>query len=503
MNPNVKPIPGGPTLGGVTLRRLSRLAPLALVVGWLLLVSTCSPRESLLSEVRSLGVLRVATINSPTSYYIGPTGEPVGFEYDLAAGFAKFLGVQLDVRVAANPPEAAQLALTSAVHLVAANLGVTEGRSGELRFTRPLQMVEPMLVYRKGGAKPQNLGELAGTLRVVAGSAQATRLRELRETSYPQLTWEETADAESEELLLAVANGELGYTIANSDLVAINQRYYPDLRVAFAIADPQPLAWAFSAQRDDSLLRAAEEYLDQLGETELSRVRDRYFGHVEQVDSLGALTLATHVDTRLPKYRADFEKAAEVTGLDWRLLAAIGYQESHWDPSAVSPTGVRGIMQLTNATAERLSIANREDPAQSILGGSKYFRLLLDKLPAEIVEPDRTWLALVAYNVGYGHLLDVRDLTAQQGGDHNRWLDVRERLPLMTQAKWYSRLKYGYARGHEARTYVGNVRTYYDMLVWITGVPAQVPAPGAVPPAEAPPENKETTDPLLIDSPIL
>lgn len=498
MKPTVKPI-----LTWLTPRRLLRLGPLALVAGWLLLVSTCSPRQDLLDEVRSLGVLRVATINSPTSYYIGPGGEAVGFEYDLASGFARFLGVQLDIRVAANPPEAAQLALSGDVHLAAAGLGVTTGRSRNLRFTRPLQTVVPTLVYRKDAPRPQNLAELAGTLRVVAGGAHAEHLRKLRETTFPQLAWDETADAEAEELLLAVASGELDYTIANSDLVAINQRYYPNLRTAFAIADSQPLAWAFSAQRDDSLLRAAEDYLEQLGEAELSRIRDRYFGHVEQVDSLGALTLATHVETRLPKYRHAFENAAQVTGLDWRLLAAIGYQESHWDPAAVSPTGVRGIMQLTTATAELLSITDREDPAQSILGGSKYFRMLLDKLPAEIVEPDRTWLALVAYNVGYGHLLDLRDLTAQQGGDHNRWLDARDRLPLLTQSKWYSRLKYGYARGHEARTYVGNVRTYYDMLVWMTGVPAQSPVPGAAPPAQPPPDAKETTDPLLIDSPIL
>ncbi|MEQ1440743.1 membrane-bound lytic murein transglycosylase MltF [Fontimonas sp. SYSU GA230001] len=498
MNPTAMPI-----LSWSFARRLLRLGPLALVAGWLALVSTCSPRETLLTEVRSLGVLRIATINSPTSYYIGSNGEPTGFEYDLAAGFARHLGVTLDIRVAANPPEAAQLVLAGEAHLAAAGLAATDARRSRFRFTRPLQSVVPLLVYRKGARRPSGLGELSGTLRVVAGSAHAELLHRLREASFPHLQWEETAEQESEELLLAVSGGDLDYTIANSNLVAINQRYYPNLATAFAIADAQPLAWAFSAQRDDSLLRAAESYFDQLGAAELSRIHDRYFGHIEQVDSLGALTLATHVDTRLPRYRAAFEKAAEVTGLDWRLLAAIGYQESHWDPNAVSPTGVRGIMQLTAATAELMSLSNREDPAQSILGGSRYFRMLLDRLPPEIVEPDRTWLALIAYNIGYGHLLDVRQLTAQQGGDPNRWLDVRDRLPLLTQSKWYSRLRYGYARGHEARTYVGNVRTYYDMLVWLTGVPAQPPAPSSAAPEERPPPSKETSDPLRIDSPIL
>ncbi len=500
MNPNPKPT----VLRWLTPRRLWRVCLAVLIGGWLSMTSTCSPRQSLLDEVSSLGVLRVATVNSPTTYYIGPSGEPMGFEYDLAAGFAHSLGLKLEIQVAANPPEAAQLVRSGVVHLAAAGIGVTETRERELRFTRPLQNVVPLLVYRRGVRKPKDLSELDGTLRVVAEGVHAERLRELRSERYPGLEWEDTPDVEAEELMLAVANGELDYTIANSDLVAINRRYYPNLRTAFTIADSQPLAWAFTADRDDSLRQAAERYFDDLGEAELSRLRDRYFGHIEQVDSFGALTLATHVETRLPRYRKAFEQAAEETGLDWRLLAAIGYQESHWDPNAVSPTGVRGIMQLTTATAQRMSVENREDPLQSILGGSRYYRMILDKLPPEITEPDRSWLALVAYNIGYGHLLDVRDLTAKQKGDPNRWLDVRDRLMLLTQSRWHSQTKYGYARGHEARTYVGNVRTYYDMLVWMTGVPAAEPEP-AIPQPEStpPPPEKPEKDPLGIDSPIL
>ncbi|WP_370305284.1 membrane-bound lytic murein transglycosylase MltF [Sinimarinibacterium flocculans] len=497
MNLNTKPITRRFSTGG-----LWRLAVMLCALALVGLAVTCSPRQSLLEEVRSLGVLRMATVNSPTTYYIDANGEPAGFEYDLALGFAQTLGVRLEVTLASNPPEAAQMTRDGRVHLAAAGIGVTRMRSRALRFARPLQTVVPMLVYRKGAREPESLDALDGTLRVVAGGVHAEHLRALRAEQYPDLRWEEAPDVEAEELLLAVANGELDYTIANSDLIAINRRYYPDLRTAFPIADSQALAWAFSAQRDRSLLRAAEDYFEELGETELSRLRDRYFGHVEQVDTYGALTLATHVETRLPKYRKLFEQAAEVTGLDWRLLAAIGYQESHWDPAAVSPTGVRGIMQLTTATAKRMEVANREDPAQSIMGGSRYIRLLLDKLPPDITEPDRTWLALVAYNIGYGHLLDVQDLTAQQGGDPKRWLDVRERLLLLTQSKWHSKTKYGYARGHEARTYVGNVRTYYDMLVWMTGVPAVPPEPAAEP-APTPAPERRNKDPLDIDSPIL
>ncbi|HEY1075981.1 MAG TPA: membrane-bound lytic murein transglycosylase MltF [Fontimonas sp.] len=492
-----------PTLGWKSLLRLWRLGPLLLVGTWLTLVSTCSPQASLVDEIRLLGVLRVATVNSPTTYYIGPGGDPVGFEYDLAAQFAQQLGVPLDIKVAASPAEAARMVQDGAVHLAAAGIGISPDPEGNLRFTRPLQAVAPILVYRKGTRKPKTLADVSGSLRVVKDSLPAERLRALDPQAYPNLKWEETSEQEAEELLLAVSNGEIDLTIANSDLVAINQRYHPNLRVAFPVGNAQQLGWAVSASRDDSLLAAAENFLEAYGDAEMSRLRDRYFGHVQQVGALGALTLAAHVETRLPAYRKAFEKAAQRTGLDWRLLAAIGYQESHWDSGAVSPTGVRGIMQLTNDTALRMGVANREDPSQSISGGARYYRMLLDKLPPQIVEPDRSWLALIAYNIGYGHLLDVMDLTQKQGGDPSRWLDVRDRLPLLTQSKWHSKTKYGYARGYEARTYVGNIRTYYDMLVWITGEPPE--APVAVTEPDAGDEKPDVRDesPLGIDLPIL
>jgi membrane-bound lytic murein transglycosylase F len=153
--------------------------------------------------------------------------------------------------------------------------------------------------------------------------------------------------------------------------------------------------------------------------------------------------------------------------VDWRLLAAIGYQESHWDPDATSRTGVRGIMMLTQRTATQLGVNNRLDPEQSIEGGARYFLRMHRRVPARIQEPDRTWMALAAYNMGYGHLEDARVLTQKQGGDPDLWLDVNERLPLLSQEKWYRQTRYGYARGYEAKQYVENIRSYFDTLIWM------------------------------------
>lgn len=450
-----------------------------------------------MEQVRALGALRVATVNSPTTYYEGPAG-PTGFEYELALGLAQSLGVELKLVVAPDAAETLNMVERGRAHFAAAGVSITPLRSQRLQFTRPVLTVVPQLVGRMGSPRPAKLDEITGDLVVRAGSAMAEHLAQ-RKLTAPGLVWTETSERDTEELLLQVANGEIAYTVAPSDIVAINQRYYPQLRVVLDLTEPQDVAWAFPASSDGSLFNQAQHYLSGVSEADLVRLRDRYFGAVEQVDYLGAVALATHTETRLPKYRAYFERAAQQFRLDWRLLAAIGYQESHWDPAAVSPTGVRGIMQLTTQTAQFLNVANREDPAQSIVGGARYIRRLIDLVPAEVPEPDRIWLALSAYNMGYGHLLDARELTRLRGGDPKRWVDVRAVLPLLTQSRWHQKTKYGYARGHEAETYVGNVRTYYDMLAYIFADPPQEAAPAEETPPPAPPAE----EPLNIRAPVL
>lgn len=485
----------------ISAKNRRRLAVFGVVTAFFYaLLTTCSPPRDQLSQVQLAGTLRVATVNSPTTYYIG-AGGPLGFEYDLARSFAERLGVKLEMVVAPNPGEALLMVRDGRAQLAAAALAITPEREKLVRFSPPLLAVVPQLVYRLGQPRPDNLGELQGELRVQQGSVHAELLQQARK-DYPALRWQESADEETEELLYQVANGELPYTIANSDIIAIDQRYYPKLRVAFALSARQNIGWAFPTGPDTSLYDAASQFLKEAGRGELARLRDRYFGHIEQVDYMGAVTLASLVQTRLVRYRKAFEDAAKQYGLDWRLLAAMGYQESHWDEDAVSPTGVRGLMMLTLDTADFLDVKDREDPLQSILGGARYFRQMLDQLPESIKEPDRTWMGLAAYNIGIGHLLDARALTKELGRDANRWLDVRNSLPLLTQTGWYEKTKHGYARGYETVAYVGNVRTYFDMLNWITsGAPGKGSPLEPEPPLQTPHVGPKD-NPLHINTPI-
>lgn len=439
-----------------------------LTAGLLSALGTCSPKPSSLERVLGDGHLRVATVNSPTTCYDGPAG-PTGYECDLLRGFAEHLGVKLELTYLANSAQVLDYVTSGKVDIAAAGINVTPARTTQVRFTQPVQTVRLQLAYRSDDPRPRDPGDLGGQLAVPAGSSMAERLAQLRGGRYPKLQWLEVPDAGANDLLSRVADGELDYTVANSDLIAINRRYAPKLRVAFDISGQQDIAWALPFGRDSSLYDAVQNYLKKLPPAELARIRDRHFGDLENDEYLGVVRFVTDVKALLPKYQQHFEDAAERYGLDWRTLAAIGYQESKWNPDAVSFTGVRGIMMLTLDTAVHLKVHDREDPEQSIQGGARYLQQLLRQLPQSIPEPDRTWMALAAYNQGLGHLLDARVLAQKAGKNPNRWPDVLEGLRRLSQEQWYSQTKHGYARGGEAVRFVTNVRSYYDVLLWMTG----------------------------------
>ncbi len=424
--------------------------------------------QSRLDRVKDEGVLKVLTRNSATTYYEGPHG-PAGLEYDLVAEFAEYLGVKLKLETPETLAQVLHKIQAGEADIAAAGLTVTDERKALFNFGTSYQRITPQLVYRVGTRPPKNLDALHGSLEVVAYSSHAERLRSLQE-DHPELSFQKTNELDSEELLNLVWEQVIDYTVADSNEVAISRRFYPELRVAFDISSPEPLAWAFPPGEDRSLVDKADEFLNRLKENgQLDRLLKRYYAYVSEFDYVGTRRYMKHIDQRLPLYQAWFEQAGKDTGVDWRLLAAIGYQESHWNPKAVSPTGVRGLMMLTRATMQQIGIdKDRHDAQASIEGGARYITTVKKRIPARIKEPDRTWMALAAYNIGYGHLEDARILAENDGAAPDKWIDVKKYLPLLSQKKWYQQTRYGYARGREPVRYVENVRSYYDILVWIT-----------------------------------
>jgi membrane-bound lytic murein transglycosylase F len=215
-----------------------------------------------------------------------------------------------------------------------------------------------------------------------------------------------------------------------------------------------------------ALLEKIQTFIERIRQDgTLARLEERYFGHVQRLKQADVEKFLGHIETTLPKLRQHFHNAERISGIDWRLIAAVAWQESHWNPVATSRTGVRGIMMLTEETADRLGVSNRLDAQESILGGARYISLLKNALHADIKEPDRTWLALAAYNIGPGHLNAARSIARQLKADPNTWYSMKRILPLLAQPKYYSRLKSGRARGGEAVIMTENIRSYYDILV--------------------------------------
>ncbi len=442
--------------------RLTFIAVLAALIG------TCSSPPSMLEQVIELGELRVVTRNSPTSYFVGPDG-PAGPEYDLVRGFAEDLGVSLAIETVDNVAEILPHVNEGKAHMAAAGLSMTDSRREYLSFGHPYNAVDMHLIYKLGSGKPRSIEEAIGRhIEVVAASSHSDMMALLSRV-YPELDWSENADVEVVELLEKVASGELDFTIADSTEFNIQRHFYPELRIALDLQIADPIAWAFKKKEGDSLLARADQYLiDADRDGFVAQVKDRYFGPTEKFDYVGTRAFIRHFESRLPRYQAMFEGAADNAGVDWRLIAAIGYQESHWRSHAVSPTGVRGIMMLTQATAAYLDIEDRMDPASSIYGGARFFARQTERIPDSVGEPDRTWMALAAYNVGFYHIKDARQIVAWQDGDPDTWLDLSQALPLLAKRRWYSRVPYGYARGWEPVLYVNNIRSYYNIIRWLT-----------------------------------
>lgn len=444
-------------------KSLPYIAGLSLI---LIVLNACAPQKPALQHIRDAGVLHVLTRNAATTYYTGPHGAE-GLEYDLVKAFAIHLGVSLKISTEDNLQDLLNKVQGNEVDFAAAGLTVTPEREKTLRFSSSYQSITQQLVYHRSIPRPKTMDDAVdGMMEVIANSSHVEKLNELKK-KYPDLSWDENKDAGSTELLTLVAERLIDFTIADSNEVLLTRRFQPNLRVAFNISKPQKLAWAFPKNGDNSLYLEANRFLKVFKKSgQLTELLKRNYNHARNYNYAGTPTYLGHVRYRLPRYQKMFEREAEVNDLDWQLLAAVAYQESHWNPRAVSPTGVRGIMMLTNATAKDLGVADRTVPEQSIKGGAQYLRELSTKFSDKLHEKDRLWFTLASYNVGFGHVQDARIITKRRGGNPDRWVDVKQSLPLLSSKRWYKKTRFGYARGNEPVKYVENIRSYYDILHW-------------------------------------
>ena len=443
---------------GVRSTRISAVFFL-LFVG-VLLGNSCGKTDAL-DEIRASGEVTVLTRNNANCYYIYRE-EPMGFEYDLAKAFAESLGVAL--KVVTPTWEGLLEGLQSGKgDFVAASMSITPSRQEEVDFSEGYLDVQQHIILHKNDGDTKKIEDLAGrTVHVRRGTTYEEALEKLKAEGL-EIKIKLYDDMPTEELIRMVAEKEIDVTVADSHIAQLNRRYYPDVRMAFPLGEPLKLGWAVR-KGEKPLLEAINTFFQKTNESgAFQRIYDQYFLNVEVFDYVDLKKYHRRLEKRLPQYKKIIQHAARKHEFDWRLIASMIYQESHFNPKARSHTGVRGIMQLTLDTAREMGINNRLDPKQSIIGGVKYLRKLYDKFE-EATEPDRMLMALASYNVGYRHVQDAQEIARKKNLDPNSWAALEQTLPLLCHPKYYKQSRSGYCRGREPIRYVNRILTYYDIL---------------------------------------
>jgi len=443
---------------------MGRVATTFMIGGLTLLLQACFDSPTL-APMAPGEELVVVTRNTPTTYYF-EGDRASGFEYALVKQFAREHDMQLRIKVAFSLPEVFDLLEKGEAHIAAAGLSQSPSRDAKFIASDAYLEQQPLVVYKSGARRPRTLPELVGRdLIVVAGSAHIELLTTLRE-ALPELSWREIHAADSLELMQLITEEKAEVAIVDSIEFGIQQQLFPRVVAAMEIGEVTPAVWYLprSEQAEDATTLINAFFADAQASGSLAQLERQHFGRYDNVSRVGSLTFQRKVQNDLPQWQPLMEAVADEYQMDWRLLAAMAYQESHWNPDARSHTGVRGMMMLTRVTAGELGIEDRTDARQSLRGGARFFKDLLRRLPADIDEPHRTSMALAAYTIGMGHLEDARVLTQRAGGNPHHWPDVRAQLPKLQNPEFFPRTKFGFAEGQTAVTYVDNIRHYEGML---------------------------------------
>ncbi len=432
------------------------------------LLASCKPAPTALEQIRARHELRVVTLNLPTCYYLGSQGTE-GLEFELARQLASQLGVTLSMYPVANE-RAMQAALASGqADIAAAQLTATPEWRHAGTAAEPYAHIPQLVVYARGSTRPRSTLQLEkAKLAVRAGSPQERILEHLQRTVAPALRWVETAPANADPLE-DVDSGNADYAIIDAREYSFAHHLYPDVLIGFALPAERPVQWIVRRHADD-LLDGVNRFFQQMRESgRVAKLIQQNSGEARSFAYEESREFQTHLADRLPRFRPWFEQASAESGIDWRLLAAIGYQESKWDASAVSNNGALGVMMLMSDTADALGIKDRANAQQSIFAGARYLAEMREKVPDRVPEPDRTWFTVAAYNVGFGHLEDARVLAQMDGKNPDSWADVRDELPRLAEARWFTKVKRGYARGWEPVQFVERVQRYLTLLEWQPG----------------------------------
>ena len=444
--------------------KLIRIITYALFYFVLINTNGCSKESSKLKQIKSNGILRIALVADPPHYFPSKVKKR-GYDFELVSHYATSIDVELEIIKTNTSDEIIFLLNQGKV-----DIGIL-GSSPEFDQKNIKNVVTYnnskwyVIGNRANRQLPKSIDSIEPNTMIVANGSNASFILHSIEEDYSSLLWDELKNTNVRSILERINENHSKISIISEDIYVYYQYLFPETKKIFVLPIKYPSRWLVKNNNNLSFLYSINSFFNKYKQNgKLEKIGKTYYEHLNAFDYVDIRYYLKRIDKKLPKYKKYFVEAAKNSALDARIIAAVSYQESHWNRKARSPTGVRGMMMLTLDTAKRVGVKNRLNAKQSIFGGAKYLKILYESLSNTIKEPDRLWFTLAAYNIGLGHVEDARTITKSQGDNPNSWIDVEKHIPKLSQKKWHKKTKYGFARGHESIEFVRRVRRYYDIL---------------------------------------
>lgn len=428
-----------------------------------------------LDSIRNRGKLILLTENSATSYYLY-RGQARGYDYEMVKAFAKHIGVKLEVRLMDDVDRMFEMLNTGQGDVIATNLTITDARKKIVSFSAPVcttrqVIVQPNSKINNGNAVVNMITDTADLggrdIWVHRYSVFYERLTEMNlHSANPVLVNEAPGELSTDDLIRLTSEGEIPMTVTDENLAQLQQPDYPDLDMSLAISGEQEIAWAVRSN-SPALVAAINNWMAEEGtKKKMQKTYSKYFSHVERMNYQPVFVPPIVSDNRISAYDEILKKQAPEIGWDWRLLAALIYQESRFNPNAKSWSGAFGLMQMMPETARRFGCDTSQLEVENILAGVKYIRFLDRMWKDKIADPgERVKFVLASYNIGPGHIFDARAIARNTGRPDTIWNNnVAECLLLKMQSKYYTMegVKHGYCHAKEPYQFVIKIMSTYD-----------------------------------------
>lgn len=424
-----------------------------------------------LAQILTAGKIVAVTDFTSINYFIYK-GEPMGYQYEMLVSLAANLGVKLELIAENNPEESLKMLRSGEVDIIVNDISDVETNKKAINITDSYRQTSQVLIQRKSYSdNGTNVSSIIRNPKDLANkkvfvqrfSASAKTLKDFAAENKVPIKIEENKNNDAEYLIDLVSSGTIDYAVCDCAIAKIQSTIYSNIDIETPIGTNQDVVWAVNSGSAD-LLRKVDEWLSAFPKTSVySNIYGKYFDNpymaiIKKSDYFYSTT------GKLSVYDEQIKSESNFINWDWRLMASLIYQESKFNPTVKSESGAYGLMQFMPVTAEHFGIDNEAGPSIQLKMGARYLKML-EKYMADIKIPEKERLkfVLAAYNAGYGHIIDARNLARKYGKDPNVW-DNNVAFFIQNKVEFYndSVVRHGYLRGSETYRYVNEILDRYD-----------------------------------------